>query len=275
MFFLTIGCFFDKTYKKSSIVGATINDHEATVEIREEHDENGNVIKKNHNHPYYFTESGLANILSSVYYTERGWLHSEGRRQLFRQEELQKIMPPIINAFSMTNESQDILVYSTSHKVLLSDKQCYFSMFVMESELYIVFSTIENKKSYSDGKSKLKNKSKLKEPLDVKKSSFWKLLPMGGQRLAKGHENRLIIDLNSNLFGVAGTTDTEDSNSVDFGSSASAVKNRIITDSGFIEEKNKYQNVREKLKELKDLKENSLISEEDYEKKKNELLRNF
>ncbi len=43
----------------------------------------------------------------------------------------------------------------------------------------------------------------------------------------------------------------------------------------FIEEKRRYQDVRGKLKELKDLKDDGLISEEDYEVKKKELLNNF
>ena len=43
----------------------------------------------------------------------------------------------------------------------------------------------------------------------------------------------------------------------------------------FIEEKKKYQDVREKLKELRDLRDEELISEKDYEVKKKELLNKF
>ncbi len=100
---LTFGCSLSlpkKIHKKSSIVGATINDQNASVEIREELDEQGNVIKKDFNHPYYFTGSGLANILSSIYYKQKSLIKgSTGKKKLFRKEELQTIIPPIISAF--------------------------------------------------------------------------------------------------------------------------------------------------------------------------------
>jgi hypothetical protein len=61
---LVFGCntFNKKIYKKSNIVGATVDDHNASVEIREELDEKGDIIKKNYNHPYYFTAGGLTNM---------------------------------------------------------------------------------------------------------------------------------------------------------------------------------------------------------------------
>ncbi len=276
MIFLAVGCLFNKTYKKSNIVGAVIHDHETSVEIREQLDENGQVIKKNFNHPYYFTETGLHNILSSIYYKQRGFLKGKGRRKLFRNEELQKIVPPIIDAFSMATDSQDILVFSTSYKVLLSDRQSYFSMFILNNELQIVFSTIKSKKSFVDDRAadRRGHKNKFKDPLDVKKSSFWSLIPEGGQRLAKGRLNWLIIDLSSDLYGVAGSVDFSiDSISADSGTRA--IKKRVVTDRGFVEEKKKYQNVREKLRELKELRDEGLISEEDYEEKKKKFLNEF
>ncbi len=278
---LTFGCSLSlpkKTYKKSSIVGATINDQNASVEIREELDEQGNVIKKNFNHPYYFTGSGLANILSSIYYKKKSLIKgSTGRRKLFRQEELQTIIPPIISAFSMATDSQDILVFSTSDKILLSDRQSYFSMFITDSDLNIVFSTIQSKKNLTDGRAFRKsNKNKFKDPLDVKRSSYWSLVPMGGQRLASGRKNWLIVDLGSSLFGVA-DSDSKNSinNSIQTGSNIRAIERKIRTDKNFIAEKKKYQGVREKLRELRDLRDEELISEKDYDAKKKELLNKF
>ncbi len=277
MIFFAVGCLFNKTYKKSNIVGAVIHDQETSVEIREELDENGDAIKKDFNHPYYFTETGLTDILSSIHYKHRRVLLSgKGRRKLFRQAELQKIVPPIINAFSMATDSQDILVFSTSYKVLLSDRQSYFSMFVLDNELHIVFSTIKSKKSYTDDRAAARrgDMNKLKDPLDVKRSSFWALIPEGGQRLKKGRLNWLIIDLSSDLFGVAGSTDFN-TDSIRADSGTKTIKKRVVTDSSFVEEKKKYQNVREKLRELKELKDEGLISEEDYDEKKKKFLNEF
>ncbi len=280
---LIFGCSLSlpkKIHKKSSIVGATINDQNTSVEIREELDEQGNVIKKNFNHPYYFTGSGLANILSSIYYKQKSLIKGSARRKLFRQEELQTIIPPIISAFSMATDSQDILVFSTSDKILLADRQSYFSMFITDSDLNIVFSTIQSKKNITDGRSFRKsNKDKFKDPFDVKRSSRWSLVPMGGQRLARGRQNWLIIDLSSNLFGVASTDNaniSDNINDISIPSDRSrAIERKIRTDKNFIEEKKKYQGVREKLRELKVLSDEGLISEKDYELKKKELLNKF
>ena len=177
----------------------------------------------------------------------------------------------------MATDSQDILVFSTSDKILLSDRQSYFSMFITDSDLNIVFSTIQSKKNLTDGRAFRKsNKNKFKDPLDVKRSSYWSLVPMGGQRLASGRKNWLIVDLGSSLFGVA-DIDSEHNinNSIQTGSNIRAIERKIRTDKNFIAEKRKYQGVREKLRELRDLRDEELISEKDYDAKKKELLNKF
>ena len=279
---LVIGCYSynKKAPRKSNIVGATVNDNNTSVEIREELDEKGDVIKKNYNHPYYFTAGGLTNILSSIFYTQKNlMLGTKGKQRLYQKAELQVIIPPILSAFSMANDSQDILVFSTVDKVLLADAQSYFSMFISNNELNIVFSDIQNKKSVNDGRSFRKsNKSKFKDPFEVKRSGRWNLIPMEGQRFAPGHQNWLILDLSSNLYGVAGggnTSNKVDDNSLKAGARARTIERKVRTSNNFVEEKQKYQDVRDKLKELKVLSSEGLISDEDYELKKKELLNEF
>ena len=207
-------------------------------------------------------------------------LGTKGKKRLYQKEELQVIIPPILSAFSMANDSQDILVFSTVDKVLLSDAQSYFSMFISNNELNIVFSDILNKKSVNDGRSFRKsNKAKFKDPFEVKRSGRWNLIPMEGQRFAPGHQNWLIFDLSSNLFGVAGSGNSSSKNVGDNSLKASGrartIERKVRTSNNFIEEKQKYQDVRDKLKELKVLSDEGLISEEDYELKKKELLNEF
>ena len=281
LFSLATGCYSynKKTPRKSNIVGATVNDHNTSVEIREELDENGNVIKKNYNHPYYFTAGGLTNILSSIFYTQKNlMLGTKGKQRLYQKAELQVIIPPILSAFSMANDSQDILVFSTVDKVLLADAQSYFSMFISNNELNIVFSDIQNKKSVNDGRAFRKNnKAKFKDPFEVKRSGRWNLIPMEGQRFAPGHQNWLIFDLSSNLFGVAenGSSNNANNNPSQTDSRSRTIERKVRTSNNFIEEKQKYSDVRDKLKELKVLSDEGLISDEDYELKKKELLNEF
>jgi hypothetical protein len=285
LFSLTFGCTLSpskRTHKKNNIVGVTVDDQDVSVDIREKLDEEGNVIKKSFNHPYSFTEARLANILSSVYYEGGEYITGKREKRVFRKEELQNIIPPIISAFSMANDSQDILVFSSPHKGLLADTRSYFSMFITNNELNIVFSTIKSKKSrISDARAiqmgtySRSNKTKFKDPFDVKRSSRWSLVPMEGQRLESERQNWLIIGFtnygDSNLFGRAGSDNVSD-NSIEAGSSVRAIEREVRTNENVIEEKN--QGVRNKLRKLKVLKDEGLISEEDYEKKE-ELLGKF
>jgi hypothetical protein len=209
---------------------------------------------------------------------------------VFREDELQNILPPIISAFSMANDSQDILVFSSPHNVILANTRSYFSMFMTNNELNIVFSTIKSKKSWlTDGRaiqmntySRNSNKYIFKDPLDVKRSSRWRLVPMEGQRFTPGRPNWLIIDFtyygHSNLFGRAGSDNVSDNisdNSIEAGSSVSAIERKVRINENVIEEKKKNQGVRDKLRKLKVLKDEGLISEEDYKKRKKELLGKF
>ncbi len=286
LFSLTFGCTLSlskRTHKKNNIVGVTVDDQDVSVEIREKLDEEGNVIKKSFNHPYSFTEARLANILSSVYYKGGEYITGKREKRVFRKEELQNIIPPIISAFSMANDSQDILVFSSPYKRLLADTRSYFSMFITNNELNIVFSTIKSKKSrigdaraIQMGTYSRSNKTKFKDPFDVKRSSRWSLVPMEGQRLESERQNWLIIGFtnygDSNLFGRAGSDNVSD-NSIEAGSSVRAIEREVRTNENVIEEKN--QGVRNKLRKMKVLKDEDLISEEDYEKKKEALLGKF
>jgi hypothetical protein len=285
LFSLTFGCspsHSKRTHRRSNIVGVTVDYQDASVVIREKLDEKGNVIKKSFNHPYYFTEVELADLLSSVYYKEGKYITGKRETMVFREDELQNIIPPIISAFSMANESQDILVFSSPHTDILVNTRSYFSMFMTNNELNIVFSTIKSKKSWlTDGRAiqmntyhRDSNKYIFKDPLNVKRSSRWRLVPMAGQRFAPGRPNWLIIDLSSNLFGMAGSDNISD-NSIEAGSSVRAIESKVRISNNFIEEKQKNQGVPGKLRKLKVLKDEGVISEEDYRKRKKELLGKF
>jgi hypothetical protein len=239
-----------ETHRKSNIVGVTVDDQDASVEIREKLDEEGNVIKRSFNHPYYFTEAGLADLLSSVYYKGGELITDKREKKVFRKDELQNIIPPIISAFSMANDSQDILVFSSPHHDTYAHTRNYFSMFMTDNELNIVFSAIKIKKSWlTDGRSiqmntywRDSNKHIFEDPLDVKRSPRWNLVPIEGQRLASGRQNWLIIDFSyyghSNLFGRAGGDNVSD-NSIEAGSSVSAIERKVRTNENVIEEKKK------------------------------------
>ncbi len=238
---LSFGCSSShsrKTHRNSNIVEVTVDGQDATVEIREKLDEKGNVINKSFNHPYCFIEAGLADILSSVYYKESENITGKGEKMVFWEEELQNIIPPIMSAFSKANDSQDILVFSSPYSDILGHARSYFSMFMTDNELNIVFSAIKSKKSWlTDGRAiqmntyyRDSNRYIFQDPLEVKINSRWSLVPMGGQRLANGHQNWIIIDFtyygDSKLFGRAGSDNAGD-NSMEADSSVRAIERKV------------------------------------------------
>ena len=215
-----------RTHRNSNIVGVTVDDRDLSVEIREKLDKKGDVIKRSFNHPYHFIEAGLADLLSSVYYKVGENIPDKEAKVLFWTDELKHIISPIISAFSMANDSQDILVFSRPHHDTLGHTRNYFSMFMTGDELNIVFSTIKCKKSWlTDGRaiqmntySKDCNKHIFKDPLEVERGFRWRLVPMEGQRLAKERQNWLTIDFtyfgDSNLFGSTDISDSDDSGNI-------------------------------------------------------------
>jgi hypothetical protein len=101
---------------------------------------------------------------------------------------------------------------------------------------------------------------------------------MEGQRFTPGRPNWLIIDLSNNLFGMVGSDNVSDNisdNSIEAGSSVRAIERKVGINENIIEEKTENQGVRDKLKKLKVLKDEGLISEEDYNKRKKEHLGKF
>ncbi len=258
LFSLTFGyssSYSKETHRKSNIVEVTVDGQDASVEIREKLDEKGNVIKRSFNHPYSFTEAGLADLLASVFYKGGKLITGKREKMVFRKDELKNIIPPIISAFSMANDSQDILVFSSPHNVILPDTpRSYFCMFMTDNELNIVFSAIKSKKSWlTDGRAiqmntywRDSNKRIFKDPLDVKRSSRWSLVPIEGQRLASGRQNWHIIDFtyygHSNLFGRAGSDNASDNisdYSIEAGISVGAIERKGRINENVIEEKKK------------------------------------
>ena len=114
------------------------------------------------------------------------------------------------------------------------------------SSLLLFFLTFGCSPSHSKRTHRNSNKYIFKDPLDVKRSSRWSLVPMEGQRLASERQNWLIIDFtyygHSNLFGMAGSDNVSDNisdNSIEAVSSVRAIERKVRTDENVIEEKKK------------------------------------
>ena len=280
------------------------------------------------NHPYEMVGNVITNALSYIYYEERGLLKKKGSLRVFQDDEIKKLVPLIVQAFSVATPTQVVVVSSYSERMLLTDQQNYCILFVSEHSLNIAFSRIHMFQTYNDSMSEKKRNTMLKEnPATINHSRFWKLVPSAGQRLEPDHENWLVIDLSEEMYQQpvaqrVGTVDekiktgtseldtrlkrleerlsnTGVSKELEPTSSAreihseSKIKNKLIilrelVDDGVISEEDydykkakmlregmSDMSIKEQLREIKDLQSEGLITEDDYNEKKKELLDQF
>ncbi|MBI2471617.1 MAG: hypothetical protein HYV59_10310 [Planctomycetes bacterium] len=148
------------------------------------------------NHPYKLTESFIAKALSDIYYKEKGLFKRKETLRVFQDEEIRKLVPLIVQAFSVAVPTQVVAVTSYSYRMILSDKKNYCILFIADSSLNIVFGRVHMFQTFNDIMSEKKRYLITHEnPALKNRSSFWKLIPSSGQRLEPGHENWLVIDL--------------------------------------------------------------------------------
>lgn len=281
------------------------------------------------NHPYEMVGNVVTNALSYIYYEERGLLKKKGTLRVFQDDEIRKIVPMIIQAFSVATPSQVVAVSSYSERKLLTDQQNYCILFISEGSLNIAFSRIHMFQTYKDTTpDKKRSMTMMKEnPATINHSRFWKLIPSSGQRLEPHHENWLVIDLSDETYQQpvaqrvgtvdekikVGTSDLdtrlkrleermssggipkqlESTNPAREVYSESKIKTKLIilrelVDDGVISEEDyDYKkakmlreamgdmSIKEQLREIKDLQSEGLITEGDYNEKKKELLDQF
>ncbi|HHT9123925.1 MAG TPA: hypothetical protein ACFYEF_13735 [Candidatus Wunengus sp. YC63] len=148
------------------------------------------------NHPYKLSESFVTKVLADIYYKEKGLFKRKETLRVFQDEEIKKLVPPIVQAFSVAMPAQVISVTSYSYRMILSDKKNYCILFIADHSLNIAFGRVHMFQTFNDVMSEKKKYLTTREnPAKKRRSSFWKLIPSAGQQLEPGHENWLIIDL--------------------------------------------------------------------------------
>lgn len=163
-------------------------------------------VKKNgrriqFNHPCELTGNIITNVLSYIYFEEKGLLKKKATLRVFQDDEIRRLVPLIIQAFSVATPTQVVTVSSFSERVLLTDQQNYCILFISDRSLNIAFSRVHMFQTYNDAMSEKKRYTATREnPVRTKKSRFWKLVPTTGQRLEPHHENWLVIDLSDKIY---------------------------------------------------------------------------
>lgn len=241
------------------------------------------------NHPYSFSEEEIIDIFSNIFFQGKGIISYGKTERVFSDADLSYVLAPLLaESFAQLSPTQYLLVYNSLFRSYLKNKHNYFCLFVVGQDLYIVFGRIHQELMHnykSDEENIIKMGIEFENPMDVKSGSLWRLVPVSGQSLHPDRENILIIPLNikAEEFVVAEEEkkveskkilqEEQDTRKV---SSDSTIKNNIPVDvTAGDETKQKeagWDLLKEQLKFLKSLLEEGLISNENYEKKKSELL---
>ena len=163
-------------------------------------------VKKNgyriqFNHPYKLAENITENVLSNIYYNEKGLFKRKSTLRVFQDKEIKQLVPLIAHAFSVATPTQVVTVSSYWERVVFTDRHNYCVLFITDHNLNVAFSHVHKFQTYNDIMSEKKryHYTTLENPVKKRSSGFWKLIPSSGQRLEPGHENWLVIDLSKEI----------------------------------------------------------------------------
>ncbi len=235
-------------------------------------------------HPKYLRSETLSSMLASIYFKEKG-IKGWGKEQnVFQESELFNIVPHITDAFSRTAPSQYVLAssnYTKGKGLFKSELYTIFGLFVSKDKLNVVFSRIQYEPIVEKGESSIftNPETVYVDPFSIKKNPFWKIILRPGQRFKEGYSNWLIIDLEEGSFvkkeeygkevALSGQLEVPNARGEQEGSKVSDTREIVSGTPKRVETK---LSIKDQLLELKELETTGLITREDYERRKAEIL---
>jgi len=251
------------------------------IKIKEISEENKSVYGEP-DHPCSLSEKEIAALLSNISFQKKGILGSEKTERVFSGINLKQVLAPLLaKGFARVNSNQYLLVYNSLARSFFKNKHNYFCTFVVNNNLYVIFGRIHHDLTfpYFDEENIVRNGIEFENPMDEKKTGFWQLIPSPGLYLRPGRENVLIIPVDRKDTFLAAdkkknyTAEFPKKKLNDKGSTIiSGDDNRKPVDAGNNTKEDVSYSLKEQLRLLKNLLEEGLISDENYERKKNELL---
>ena len=264
---------------------------DVSVELRDVSKSRGEVA---FSHPYFITEDRLRAILASLRFREKGTLKSKSSKRIFLDRELNELVPSIVESLSKADPQKEVFASTTSEKTLLRDQSTAFCLFMLGRELNVVFSQVHLTKEEAPSFKGWKTTPPAQDPTSITGHGLWELVPVGGQNLKEGHKNWLVMDVEDKAFEpVIATAEEKITPSSLIEDRLRRLEERAGLPStgkgeqgGAVSEQSapaelpktkketspSEKTLGQKLRELKTLLDEGLISQKDYEKKKLDLL---
>lgn len=231
------------------------------------------------NQPYTFTEMQMANILRSLRYNRRALFSDKIKyRNVWEEEYIERYVPLLVKAFAEAKPDQDVLVSVAQKRpyyIVRNDRLTQTRMWITGQELHIRFFKTEAQllgdyKAYTQaGKKQIDNAKGLRISLE----------PQEGQKFAFDSIQEIILDLNTDWSAVVAKIEEEEvrlkaEKDAKFGRKKKAVASSQSSPAYPVSEKDR-KSAEDRLSELKKLKDKGLINDQDYEKKKQEILQSI
>ncbi|MHC4182713.1 MAG: hypothetical protein ACYSR0_05135 [Planctomycetota bacterium] len=226
-------------------------------------------------HPKYLRKDILSSVLASIFFKEKGVTGWGVEQNVFQESELLNLVPHITDAFSRAAPSQYVLVSSNytkgKKKFFSSELYTIFAMFVSNDKLNVRFSRIQYVDMTGEGgDSSIFTGTEVvyTDPFSIKKNPSWKLISRPGQRFKEGYGNWIVIDLEKRAFvkeeekAIASNSNSGAPGTVDPRAIALGAPRRVEAK----------LSIKDQLVELKELETTGLITGEDYERRKAEIL---
>lgn len=237
------------------------------------------------NQPYNFTEDQMADILRSLRYNRRAVFSDKVKtRKIYEEETIEKYTPYLVKAFKKAGP-EDAVYFSVAQKrpwyVVRNDHLTQVEMWVIGQELHMRFGKTEAK-LLGDYQARTPEGRKMRrEAVGLRIS----LEPQEGQKLSFDSSQEVILDINSNWEAIVLKIEAEEEQlrqQMEYekarGSKKKKLKaeldkqNQSTTTAAPVSEKDR-KGAEQRLQELKKLKDKGLIDQEDYDKKKEEILK--
>ncbi len=235
------------------------------------------------NHPHVFTEDQMADMLRSLRYSRRSLFSDKEKiRQVFEEEYIEKFTPHLVKAFQEA-DNHEVVLFSVAQArplvIIRNDRLTTVQMWVTGQELHIEFVKTEAKLE-GDYKANTPEGQRLRENAETLRVA---LEPQKNQKFAFDSSKEIILDLDTNWEAIVAQieADEERLKQEEEIKKAKGYKKKKLSEQ--LDAKDNASKVSAKdqksaetrLSELKKLKDKGLISEQDYEKKKEEILSNL
>ncbi len=234
------------------------------------------------NHPYTFTEDQMADMLRSLRYSRRALFSDKEKiRQVFEEEYIEKFTPHLVKAFQEAS-NQEVVLFSVAQArplvIIRNDRLTTVQMWVTGQELHIEFIKTEAKLE-GDYKANTPEGQRLRENSETLRVA---LEPQKDQKFAFDSSKEIILDLNTNWESIVAQIEAEEERlkQEEELKKAKGYKKKQLSEK--LDQSNAskisvkdQKSAEARLSELKKLKDKGLISEQDYEKKKEEILSNL